>query len=264
MRHQALVFGLCWAVNVSLNEQLRTIGRRYRPVTVGPLHVVLDVTDQSGFPAYFYGDPYEPLLTAELFAHLHEGDVFVDIGANAGLFTMLAAKIVGATGRVVAFEPHPIARAELVELLHVNGVRERVDVVAAALSDAPAAAMPLHLADQTGLSTLDPTVAPGRHHFTYTNSVLVEVTTLDAWMAAHSDLRTRLTMMKIDVEGLEDRVVAGMQETVRSAPRLRIVCETPAGSLADAQLIAAGFAAATLEAPEGSYVGNRVYCRRTN
>lgn len=263
-RRQRLTFGLCWAVNVRLNELLRESGNRYRHVTVGPLSVQLDVSDQSGFPLYFYGELYEPLLTEELLTHLHAGDVFVDIGANAGLFSMLAAKIVGPRGRVIAFEPHPVARAELVRLLEVNDVPAQVDVVPCALSDAPAANVPLHLTDRTGLSTLDPDVAPGRHTFTYTDTVLVEVTTLDAWMATHADLLPRLALMKIDVEGLEDRVVAGMTATLARAPHLRIVCETPAGSEADKRIIAAGFDAASLEPADAGYVGNRVYTRRAN
>jgi len=243
---------------------LRVSGNRFRQVTVGRLSVQLDVSDQSGFPLYFYGEMYEPLLTEELLTHLHAGDVFVDIGANAGLFSMLAAKIVGPTGRVIAFEPHPVARAELVRLLEVNAVTTLVDVVPCALSDAPAPNVPLHLTDRTGLSTLDPSVAPGRHTFTYTDTVLVEVTTFDTWMTSHADLLPRLALMKIDVEGLEDRVIAGMKETLARAPRLRIVCETPIGSAADTQIIEAGFEATSLEPPDAGYVGNRVYTRRAN
>lgn len=55
---------------------------------------------------YFHGE-YEPATTAVLRNHLHPGDVFVDVGANAGYFSALAASLVGPTGRVIAFEPSP-------------------------------------------------------------------------------------------------------------------------------------------------------------
>ncbi|HZT77590.1 MAG TPA: FkbM family methyltransferase [Vicinamibacterales bacterium] len=261
-RRPGLVFGLCWAVNTRLNECLRARDTRFRQVTIGPHRVWLDVTDQSGFDAYFYGHLYEPILTATLLQHLHDGDVFVDIGANAGLFSMLAAKLVGPSGRVIAFEPHPGARAEMMRLLDRNAVADRVDVVSAALSDRDGHTASLHITSRSGLSTLDPSVAPGRFDSVYAETVTVAVTTLDAWMAPHPDLPSRIALIKIDVEGLEDRVVSGMLETLRRAPEVTIVCETSEDSAADRLLTGAGFDAATLEPPDGAYLGNRLYSRR--
>ncbi len=50
---------------------------------------------------------YEPGLSALLRKHLREGDVFVDVGANIGYFTLLAAACVGPKGQVHSFEPNP-------------------------------------------------------------------------------------------------------------------------------------------------------------
>jgi FkbM family methyltransferase len=261
-RRSRLVFGLCWAVNTRLNELLPNLGRQYRQLDVGPLRLWLDVADQSGFGLHFYGDPYEPLLTAELFKQLREDDVFVDIGANAGLFSLIAARIVGGKGRVIAFEPHPGARGQMTRLLERNDVANRVDIVDAALSDQPASGVPLHLSFRSSLSTLDPSAAPGRRDFAYTDTVLVDVTTLDDWMAHHADLTPRIAVIKIDVEGVEERVVAGMMRTLRAAPKARVICETAPNSTADHLLLATGFEAISLEAAQGSYVGNRLYTRR--
>ena len=257
-RRRGLVFGLCWAINVRLNDVLRRRGAEFRKMTIAGTPMWLDVTDQSGFGLYFYGHQYEARLTATLLERLQDGDVFVDVGANTGFFTLLAANRVGERGRVVAFEPHPGARASLVRLLDRNDVAARVTVVASAVSDS-LGSQSLHLTGPSALSTLDPSVAPGREHFVYTQTVTVDLTTLDDWMRQHPDLPSRISLIKVDVEGLEDKVIAGARHTLAQAPRAHVVCETNAGSAADRQLLAAGFDAVTLEPPEGSYPGNRFY-----
>ena len=50
---------------------------------------------------------YEPHVTRALRDTLGRGATFIDVGANIGYFALLAAKIVGPAGRVVAFEPNP-------------------------------------------------------------------------------------------------------------------------------------------------------------
>lgn len=51
------------------------------------------------------GQHYEPDVSSTLLQIVQEGDVVVDVGANAGFFTVLAATLTGPTGRVVSFEP---------------------------------------------------------------------------------------------------------------------------------------------------------------
>ena len=53
--------------------------------------------------------------------NLHEGDVFVDCGANIGYYTCLASTIVGPKGSVIAFEPSPTHFSYLVENVRLNG-----------------------------------------------------------------------------------------------------------------------------------------------
>ena len=48
---------------------------------------------------------YEPHVTKEIQKHLKPGDIFVDIGANLGYFTLLASGLVGPSGKVISFEP---------------------------------------------------------------------------------------------------------------------------------------------------------------
>ena len=79
---------------------------------------------------------WEPFETSLLLGLLRTGDVFVDVGANIGYFSVLAASCVGDTGKVFAFEPDPENFRLLVANTALNGVECRVRPVAAALSDA--------------------------------------------------------------------------------------------------------------------------------
>jgi len=76
---------------------------------------------------------YEPHVTARLGPYLVPGGVFVDIGANIGYYTLLAASQVGRGGRVIAFEPNPVSLKVL--FLNTVSARDTVQVYPFAVSD---------------------------------------------------------------------------------------------------------------------------------
>ncbi len=134
--------------------------------------------------------------------HLGDGD-FVDVGAHVGLYTTTAAR--STSGRVLAFEPNPLARAQLAANLELNGCRN-VLVVPKAVAGAPGRAL-LHVP-----ATPDPSfssLAAGR--FAEGDPVAVEVTTVDAEVEAAG---LQPTVVKVDVEGGELGVVEGMERTL--------------------------------------------------
>jgi FkbM family methyltransferase len=186
--------------------------------------------------------------------------VFVDVGANAGFFSALAALRVGAEGHVVAFEPHPEARAAMEALLTRNAVAGRVDVIASAVGARIASAVTLHMTSDSVLSTLVPDESPLRSDYSFDRSLDVPLTTLDAWLDRHRDLGPRIAAVKIDVEGFEADVVAGMTAMIAAAPRAIVFCETRPDSDADRRLRAAGFGREALEAGGGGF-GNYLYRR---
>lgn len=134
--------------------------------------------------------------------HLGDGD-FVDVGAHVGLYTVAAS--LATSGRVLAFEPNPSARAQLSANLTLNACRN-VLVVPKAAGGVPGRAL-LHVpaTPDPSFSSLD----AGR--FAEGEPVDVEVTTVDAEVRAAG---LRPTVVKIDVEGGELRVVDGMPETI--------------------------------------------------
>jgi precorrin-6B methylase 2 len=67
----------------------------------------LDLAAWSERSAYFLGRFYDLNLQMLMIQILKPGDRFVDIGANIGMLSILAARLVGPSGRVESFEPNP-------------------------------------------------------------------------------------------------------------------------------------------------------------
>lgn len=65
---------------------------------------------------------YEPWTTELVKTELLPGDIFVDVGANIGYFTLIASKLVGESGHVYAFEPNPSSFAILKRNVEENGL----------------------------------------------------------------------------------------------------------------------------------------------
>ena len=151
---------------------------------------------------YLLRDNVEPEVRY-LDKFLRRGDVFVDVGANIGLFTLKAATIVS---RVVAAEPGADAGQQLKQNLALNAFTN-VTIVPKAISDAVGKAVLFHnpLGD-------DPQAFSLINDGTSTESEEVEITTLDNLVAdAGVD---RVDCIKIDVEGAEDRVIGGAAKTL--------------------------------------------------
>ena len=226
--------------------------RAIRPIDVCGHRLQMDVSRPFAFPRYFEGRLYEP-GASRVVASLGPSDVFIDVGANEGYFTILAAMSIGGAGRVHAFEPNPEARAILETSLERNGVRGRVEIHAAALTRTGDGNASLFLSDRgPSFSSLRPRQAPAAPD-TFTRAIQVATTTMDQWAER---AKVVPTLVKIDVEGAELLVLEGMSETLRRGA-CRIICETRADSDADRWLTDRGFRGEPLVADEG----NRIYAR---
>lgn len=248
-----------WFSQDDLLRRLGASNRRFRRVLVAGTEVAVDVTDATGRLHYFYGEPYEPELTRAVVACLHPGDVFIDVGANIGFFSVLAAARVGPSGRVIAFEPHPGARAIFQQALGANGFADIVDVIPEAVGAAGAAAR-LFVTFDSVLSTVDPARAPLRDEYSFSTTVDVAMTSLDAWLAARPALHARLRAIKIDVEGTEEDVVLGLRNTLEARPPAHIFCETLADGPADRFLRSHGYDCVALDLRHDAF-GNYAYTR---
>jgi FkbM family methyltransferase len=215
--------------------------QQVRRVRIGPVTARLDVSHFTVAGCYFAGVMYEPGATAAMCAVLKPGSVFVDVGANTGYFSVLAGLLVGPLGRVVAFEPNPDVRARLERHLELNGLTDRVVVSDAALGSREQNDARFYISccdSNDGLSSLSRSaVGFGSGALRTEITTSVRVRTFDA-VAEQLGLG-RIDLMKVDVEGGEYDVFAGMSRTLAACPPSRIICETPPDS--DTARVLAGY-----------------------
>lgn len=161
---------------------------------------------------WIYLGAFEPQETAVVRRWLRAGMTFVDVGANVGYFTLLAASRVGRGGHVFSVEPSPYAYGKLAATVRTNGLSQ-VRTFQMGLSSAEGE-LPLY-------------VAPASHGFHSPSmgggaetAVTVPVRRLDdcldEWGVETVDL------MKLDVEGHESHVLEGAADSLASG-RIRAV-----------------------------------------
>ena len=158
----------------------------------------------------------EPGLTRRFTESLASGMTVVDVGANVGIYTLIAARAVAPAGKVYSFEPTPRTFAILTDNIQVNGLLESglIDRRQAAVSDRRGTARLAVYRDNNGHNTL---FAGG----TGPEFVDVETVSLDDALAGV----TRVDLIKIDAEGAEALIWNGMSRTLRQNPAVKVFME---------------------------------------
>jgi len=137
---------------------------------------------------------------------LRPGQLFADVGANVGAFTVLAAGVAGA--RAIAFEPSPDTYESLSRNIRLNGLQDRVRAVHAALGRSEG-----RIQLSVGLGTENfVAVSPSAG-----GTVSVRLTSLDAELSGAPPV-----LLKVDVEGYETEVFAGASSTL-ARPELQAI-----------------------------------------
>jgi FkbM family methyltransferase len=147
---------------------------------------------------YVFRDDYENELST-LNALLAPGDVFVDVGANYGIYTAVASRIVGDAGQVIALEPAKDAYDVLSRNLAINDLRN-VHTLRVALSNRSAPAF-LRLHADSSRNALSGEAGP--------NGRFEEVMTATLDSVLHQYRVDQVHLLKVDVEGAEELVLDG-------------------------------------------------------
>ncbi|MEQ1773942.1 MAG: FkbM family methyltransferase [Burkholderiales bacterium] len=162
---------------------------------------------------YGFEAPYRMFLEA----HLEPGDVFIDVGAHWGTYSLDVATLALADLSILACEPVQANARMLRGMLKMNHVDAQVEVIPLAISDfegeaamAAGNSMTWHLAPPA-------TRVPG--------DTTVRVTTIDTLLRARPALRGRRMFFKIDVEGAEWAALQGARETVAREQIAAIILE---------------------------------------
>jgi FkbM family methyltransferase len=150
------------------------------------------------------GEDYEPEVWKQVMAELRAGDTVADVGAFIGLYTVALARRVGPDGKVVGFEPDDQSVRHLGEHARLNGVMERVEVVAAAVGDFDGT---VKFQVQSDLKS----------HVAVDDAGVVKdvrCVSLDKYFDGR-----RLDLLKVDVEGYEQKVIEGARRLLSDPVR---------------------------------------------
>lgn len=183
------------------------------PVKVGPFTLYAKTIDRLlalfllkfGFRSSFEKEIFESLLKP--------GMRVVDIGANLGYYTLIAARIVGPEGRVYAFEPEE-GNFSLLALAVEKSGRHNIKLFRKAI------------AEKSGEGTLFFSEEHRGDHRTFDNGenrrrIIVETASLDEIMAHEG----KIDIVKIDIEGAESKALEGMKKILADNEGIKIMSE---------------------------------------
>ena len=167
----------------------------------------LDSKDSTVSSRLSQSRDWEPEATKIIRDNLAEGQTFVDCGAHIGYFSLLASRIVGPSGLVVAFEPWPINFQYLVANLGLNSVRNVVPIM-----------MPLWESNallsinQSNENTGDVRVSENLGDY--------PAMTLDRLFAPNT-----VDFLKIDCQGADQKILRGGKNLIINSQKMKLLVE---------------------------------------
>jgi len=154
-----------------------------------------------------YEDDYFDLLELEITS----GENVIDIGAKIGIYSLAFSKFIGPTGKVFSFEPTPDSFNILKKNMNENHL-ENMIIEQKAVTDK----------NEIQLLELFESNGNNRINNDSKNSININCTSLDNYF---SDSHEKISFVKIDVEGLEPKVLSGMKNVLKKNPKIKILLE---------------------------------------
>lgn len=155
---------------------------------------------------------YESPETALVKRMVNRSDVVVDVGANIGYYTLLAAKLIGSKGRVFAFEPEQYNFMLLGKNVEVNHFKNVTSEQIAIGENNGSLKLFVDFSNLGNHSEIQ-----AQHY----ESFVVEKVSIDSYFKP----RQRVDFVKIDVQGTEEHVLRGMRRVVSENPGIKIMLE---------------------------------------
>jgi len=157
---------------------------------------------------------HEPIETGIINREIQKGDIVLDIGANIGYYTLIAARLVGPEGKVFAFEPDPMNFNLLKKNVEMNGYRNVVLVNKAVASKT----------EKLRLFLSEENKADHRIYDSHDGRLSIEIDAIrmDDFLA---DSDGRIDFIKMDIQGAEGGAVQGMPILLEKNRRLKMVTE---------------------------------------
>jgi FkbM family methyltransferase len=205
----------------------------------------------TGFTGNIYAGLHEAVDMLFVLNFLRPGDVFADIGANVGSYTVLASAVASAT--TVAIEPDPDATKRLRRNIDLNGLEALVSIREVAVGAVPGEARLT-----VGRDTVN-TIVEGADG----SSRTVTLETVDRLFASGAP-----AMLKMDIEGYEGEAIKGASQTLAD-PRLKAVALETSDREIEDTLSNAGFSRAyyniftrrLMETPNQYRASNQLFVR---
>jgi FkbM family methyltransferase len=180
-------------------------------VKAGGHTMFVDSHDSALAPYLIMHGSFDPEETFVLEKFLKNGMTFIDVGANVGYFSLIAARLVGEDGKVFAFEPDEDNFRLLERNIQENGYKN-IKVFMKAISDEVGTAR--FYLDSENLC------AHSLNKKENSNFVEVETTILDELLK-----NEKVDVIKIDVEGAEQSVFDGMKDIIAKNNKLAVITE---------------------------------------
>ncbi len=186
-------------------------------IKIGAVNFEIDLDLDPVMRGMYFG-AYQTEVKKLLEKFLSRGDTFIDVGANIGYISALAANIVGTTGEIHAFEPVP-QYFERLELVRTKNPSYHITTNALALGEQTGTAkIAVNNAKNIGWNTMVPNFMSNNN---IAQEIEIPVTTLDAYCEQKNISSAQV--VKIDTEGYEFPVLKGFAKTLRTWEKLPVI-----------------------------------------
>lgn len=193
--------------------------------TIWGQKIFVDTRDISLTPHILLDGFWEMWITKVFAKTIKEGMTVVEIGANFGYYTLLAASLIGPTGKIYAFEANSEISEILLQSIAVNGFLDRVIVIKKVVSD-KSGRIKFHklrrLHGGSSISDISEGIFKFQKYKDHVETMDVEAVSLDDYFAGNN---LKIDAIKIDVEGSEALIFKGMKKLLQENPHVTIICE---------------------------------------